>query len=258
MNNVMIYFDAHVHLYDCFDIDVFFDSAFENLTSACRIAGHVPKESQFFLMFTESKGINNFSKLETLSQGRKWSVKVVEEDLSFVVSHEKHPEIKLFIAAGRQLVTTERLEVAALLTKEQFDGVMPLNKTVEAIEDVGGIPVCPWGAGKWLGARGKLLAKYLKSGCGQLYLGDSGGRPSIWPKSGLLTGNVLSGSDPLPVGFDQNRVGTFGSAISGKLDEKKPAASFKELIKSEEYPVQSWGETMSLSRFVRLQLAIRK
>ena len=52
---------------------------------------------------------------------------------------------------------------------------------VREARESGALVVIPWGAGKWLGRRGAVLSRYLRSVDDPgIFLGDNGGRPNAW------------------------------------------------------------------------------
>lgn len=51
--------------------------------------------------------------------------------------------------AGRQIVTAEKLEVLALGTDLDIDDGRPIREVLSLVTENGGLPVIPWGAGKW-------------------------------------------------------------------------------------------------------------
>jgi len=263
----MIFFDGHVHIYDCFDLDIFFHSAFENFSKAREEAG-VAAAGIDFLLLTESTGCNFFAKLKTMADsggeehGRLWSVQRTEERLSLLIVHQKYPE-PLVITAGRQLVTREGLELSVLLTVAQFPQVMDLAAALTVVTSVGAVPVCPWGAGKWLGRRGRILADYVRSGGrNDFFLGDSGVRPSIWWCPPLLIAakaeqRMLAGSDPLPLSGEERRVASFGGYCSGECSLKTPGASLYQLIVDPGTKIFGYGRLQCPLTFVYKQLLLR-
>ncbi len=89
---------------------------------------------------------------------------------------------RLNVIAGRQLVTRERLEVLALGTTAPLRDGEPMEATLAAVRDVGAAAVLPWGVGKWLGARGAVVARVLADPAWRdVFLGDNGNRLELGP-----------------------------------------------------------------------------
>jgi hypothetical protein len=264
----MILFDAHVHIYDGFDLDVFFEAVFNNFRCNAEKLGS-KEECVCFLLLAESNGWNYFSKLQglagsnTQSGDRFWSITVTEENTSLRVMHTNYPGVQVIVAAGRQLSTSDGLELLALLTGSDFPDGMKLGQAAKAVAAEGGIPVCPWGAGKWLGKRGRVLSHFMKQNpAPPVLLGDSGGRPSFWPCPQLLSepyskNRIVSGSDPLPLGGEERRAGSYGGYIETECSSATPAASLRELLLLPGTVINSFGRQLCPMSFLLKQVSLR-
>lgn len=264
----MIFFDAHAHIYDCFDLDTFICAAFANFTEAADGIRENGEGLTGFIFLTESAGYNYFAHLQALAgtKGKyRWSIR---QSLcgSLVVSHSSWSRLLLVLVPGKQLVTAERLEVLALFCDRGFDDGMDLDTAVIAIREVGGIPVCPWGTGKWSGKRGKkLVDSFLRQDKNGFFLGDSGVRPAVWPfpsrlrLSGENKTNLLSGSDPLPVAGEERRVGSFGGYLPHERIEnmEKPGHELKKLLLHPDCEVVPYGRPQHICPFLKNQLILR-
>ncbi len=263
----MIFFDGHVHVYDCFDLDTFFHAAFVNFSAAAEKI--CPGETcSFYLLLAEARGCDYFSKLKRMATavkqtgGCSWTVEQTGEDSSLFVVHRDFPDMRLVLVAGRQLVTRENLEVLALITNFCPEDGQPLEQCVRGVLACGGIPVCPWGSGKWLGKRGRLLRLHLQTMEPSFFLADNGGRPFCWPTPGPLRRpshrqRLLSGSDPLPLPGEESRVGSFGGMLQGSSPLAAPAAFLKKVLYSDSLVVKPYGSLSSVSGFVRRQSLLR-
>lgn len=262
--------DAHVHIYDCFDLGCFFDSALENFSFQARKLG----EGTFFvpvLCMTEGKRDNWFGRLNNWAEGdtmglrgltANWSIERTGESSSLKIKGEGGEF--LFVIAGRQIETAERLEVLAIGTNGTFGDGNSLGVTVRAILDSGGIPVIPWGFGKWYGERGRILKKFIETTeTNNYFLGDNSGRPPFLPyphhfllgeKRGI---RILPGSDPLPFPSESSRPGNFGFTINGTIDHAKPADDMKKIILDPATRFTPFGQLEKFSRFLRNQWAMQ-
>jgi hypothetical protein len=123
--------------------------------------------------------------------------------------------------------------------------------------------VLPWGVGKWLGARGTVVARVLADPkWRRVFLGDNGNRLELGPepaqfKLARRAGRaVLPGSDPLPLPGEEVRVGAYGFAVDVALDPLRPAAALlARLANGSPYVV--FGRREPLTRFVGNQLALK-
>ncbi|OEU78091.1 MAG: hypothetical protein BA872_00195 [Desulfobacterales bacterium C00003060] len=105
----MIFVDAHVHIYDCFDLETFLDSALENFRAE---AARCQQEDAFtaLLLLTETAKENWFHRLagyagnqsgnRTESIGN-WTFHRTNEDYSLYAQSEKSQGF--FLIAGCQI-----------------------------------------------------------------------------------------------------------------------------------------------------------
>jgi hypothetical protein len=170
----------------------------------------------------------------------------------------------LYLIAGRQIVTSEGLEVLALATESLFDDGKSLVESLRNIREQDAIPVIPWAFGKWLGRRGKILSDILQAESGkELFLGDNGGRPVFWQhpehfrqarSSGVC---ILPGSDPLPFKAEMTRVGSFGFIIKARTSTKYPAADIKKYVRNNPSDIHAYGRLEKPMRFLTNQIRLR-
>jgi len=269
MGNTALFIDAHVHIYSCFDLSKFFEYASRNLAMEAGRAG--PKGGYCPVLFlTEGSGQGWFTTLRETAVARPGgsvgqsgcSVSGTMESCSLAV--RRGNDDPLILIQGRQIVTSERLEVLAIGTDYKFDDGSTMADTIDMVEDKGAVAVIPWGFGKWTGRRGRVLREYL---CGMpgrgIFLGDNGGRPSFLPFPGLDLGGmkdrirVMPGSDPLPFESECRRVGTYGFSVEGRMDHDRPARAIKEILLEGSAPLRPFGRHESPLRFIRNQLAMQ-
>jgi hypothetical protein len=268
----LILADGHVHLYACFDLPRLFDAAFSNFAAVAASRGRNDDFSGALLL-TETGREHAFEDLfrsaapadaataRNASPG--WHLVRTSEDISLLACRGS---VRLLLVAGRQIVTREGLEVLAIGTDRRFDDGRPVEETIRRIRAVGALPVLPWGVGKWLGRRGRLVKRAVGGSEGAAtrpHLGDNSGRPVFWPRPrpfriaerrGL---KVLPGSDPLPLASEAARVGRFGFGLSGALSGERPAADLLRRLDEPGQPVFAYGELERPLRFLRNQIRIR-
>lgn len=263
----MILLDGHTHIYDCFDLDTFVTAAFENFSSAS-VKLKSGSSATCFMLLAEACGVHYFKKLQDLARSgggvssTSWRVEESDEIFSLILFHDDYPLMRLIIAAGRQLITKEKLELLALLTEHEFEDGMTLEQGVQTVFEAGGIPVCPWGAGKWMGTRGEVLTTYTMNTDELFFLGDSGGRPSFWPRPSLFKGDfvktrLLSGSDPLPLSGEEIKVGSFGTYINCECPKERPVTFLKELLKKSDVKLTGYGRLCCPLMFIKNQVTLR-
>lgn len=258
----LILCDSHVHFYDCFELDNFLDSAWRNFYQQ---AQSKQKQHEFIaiLMFTEAKQDHWFLKLKANEfQSAKWSFQETNEPESlYATDKDGH---RILIINGRQIVTSENLEVLALATPDKLEDGQPITQVIEWVKDNNAIPVIPWGFGKWWGNRGHVLSKVLESySRGEVSLGDNSGRPWFlgtpghFKKANGEQRHILPGSDPLPFTSEAWRAGSVGFYFTGSLDEAAPAKSLREHLKDPKTNITNYMHCERLIPFVRNQVAMQ-
>ena len=266
----MILIDAHVHIYDCFDLQTFFNSAFANFRTQAARLGH-GKTFTAILLLTETARENWFQRLQEYTGqsfgigGRapsQWRFYKTNEACS-LCARGAYDQI-LFLIAGRQIVTAEDLEVLALGTDKKFEDGEILEEVIGTVSGIGAIPVVPWGPGKWMGKRGVLLTQLLNGPeIPGLFLGDNGNRPYFWPnpshfklaeKKGI---RVLPGTDPLPFASESCRPGSFGFLVNDSVTSEYPAKDLKSILANQTTCLQPYGHLEHPWRFFRNQIAMQ-
>jgi hypothetical protein len=267
--SIVTFVDAHVHIYDCFDLPTFLDSAFSNFRKEANRIGRGNSFTTVLLLTETSRQkwfhrLRAYGEMESTNGGNtigNWTFHHTDETCSLrACSNDRWT---LYIIAGQQINTSEKLEILALGTTQRFEDGAPLETVIQRIRESGAIPVIPWGFGKWIGRRGGILKKLLKkTQITPLFLGDNGGRPLFWPRplyfrkaqaNGL---RVLPGSDPLPLASESSRAGSFGFTFQGTVDPEHPALDIKKILLDPRTDLQPYGSLENPYRFVRNQLSI--
>ena len=266
----MILIDAHVHIYECFDLETFLDSALKNFKAEAARCG---QEDSFtaLLLLTETAKENWFHRLTGYAGGQSgtgtksvgnWTFHRTNENSSLHARCGSTQDV--FLIAGRQIVTAEHLEVLALATARTFRDGSPVMELIEAVKKSGAIPVIPWGFGKWIGKRGMVLTKTLNSPeASGLFIGDNANRPALWPqpshfKLAASKGiRVLPGSDPLPFASEYWRPGSFGFSVHGSIIPEHPGRDLKRILLDATKRFEPYGHFEHPWRFFRNQSAIQ-
>jgi len=254
--------DAHVHIYDCFNLDDFLDSAWSNI--------HLHAQSQCIqndicavLLLTETHKDHWFLKLiNHESPAVRWSFHKTSEPASLLARDSTGH--KIYIISGRQIVTAENLEVLALATASELPDGKPVSSVVEWAIRNNAIPVIPWGFGKWWGNRGKILSSLLNSFPAEvLFLGDNSGRPWILGRPDHFKvaeteqRRILPGSDPLPFPSEAWRPGSVGFYFSGVFDANTPAKCLHDYLADPNTKIGTYMHCERLIPFIRNQAAMQ-
>lgn len=260
--------DGHVHVHPAYDERVFLEAAHANLSK------HGPGLPT--LMLAEMQGTNVFAKWR--AGNAPWAVTTTDEPCSLYLEDRstaniqhgrdlEHPASKvrngeeqssatLLVIAGRQVITAEKIEVLAQFTSETFPDGLSLDETIERAKAADALVVLPWGVGKWLGTRGRLVAEAAERH--DVLLGDNAGRPVGWPSPALFSRRaVLPGSDPLRLKSEERVVGTFGFRFSCEWDARRPAASLAAELRRMTGSPACIGRRAAPLAFVRQQTGLR-
>jgi hypothetical protein len=262
----MLLVDGHVHIYDCFNVASVFDGAAANFAAAAR-SFRCERHYDGVLCLVESGQERFLDGVRTGRLGRVWhgrhgfwELESRDEQETVVV---RCGGTRLAIVAGRQLVTRERLEVLALGTTAPLRDGDAIETTLAAVRDTGAAAVLPWGVGKWLGARGAVVARVMADErWHDVFLGDNGNRLELGPEppqfaTARRAGRaVLPGSDPLPLPGEEARIGSYGFAVDVALDSLRPAAALLAVLKSGA-PFVPFGRRTALPRFIGRQIALQ-
>lgn len=254
--------DSHVHCYPGVPFAAFFDNAARNFSAGAARRGCRPAAA--WLLLTETAADDAFAALAGLAAVGDWELRPTAERIS-VVARGPLANFPIVIVAGRQIVTSEGLEVLAIGTTETFADGMDLEASIAAVQLAGALVILPWGFGKWWGQRGRILADRLAvTPPGTLFLGDNGGRPalSLQPSAFATAARrnipVLPGSDPLPLTAEAaTSAGRYGFILEAVVDAGRPAEGLKELLLLLRDQPLTFGRRQSLLPFVHRQLSMQ-
>lgn len=252
--------DSHVHLHPPFESAAALDQAVLNMTAAGRGLG-LDSAPLHCLMLAEMSEERMDRRLDALRRGeRQWTAHPLEGGLSYRAHREDGAVV--FLVRGRQVATQDGLELLALGTVAPFPERPSLEAAIHRAQEIGALPVIPWGFGKWWRGRANRIRRALTADPPVL-IGDNGGRWRQWPRPRLfdeaesLGVSVLPGSDPLPLRGQVSRVGSYGLVLYTALDRSAPARFLLDRLRSADPPVQVFGRRASLSQFVRDQVAMQ-
>ncbi len=256
--------DGHVHIYDCFNLEKFFDSAIKNMNHFYHTL--YPKETSFekILLLTEGRKndfFSQFKKNREFSNDSGYHFLDTKEDISLVLARHNKP--LCYLLKGRQIVTREDLEVLLVASGQGIEDGLPIETVIERILNKNDIAVLAWGFGKWFFKRGSvihsLIKKYRFPG---LFIGDNSGRPTFWPipqqfkRAKEYDIPIISGSDPLPFSDEVHKVGTYGFSVEGKFNKNEPAGSIWEILLSPETTIDFFGRRDNALSFFKRQSKI--
>lgn len=144
---------------------------------------------------------------------------------------------RLLLFAGRQVVTAERLEVLVLTADLAIGDGLPAADVIGRARDAGAVPVLAWAPGKWFFGRGDVVRRLLGDYApGEVLLGDTTLRPTLWPEPRLMRFGrrrgfgVLAGSDPLPVPGEEVVLGRYATVLEGTFDPPNPVPGVRRML----------------------------
>jgi len=202
--------DTHVHLHDLYSVPAFLSAAADHFS---KLSGQLRMSNpDCVLCFADMPGQDSFARLKNESEG--WEITEQERGLRLTRTSDGR---MLHALPGHQLVTSESLEVLALGCRSRPSaGTHSLGEVIEHIREAEGIPVLPWGVGKWTGSRAQVLQE-LSSGQIRVRFADNGNRLRNSPLPASLRYAQdhhrfpLAGSDPLPLKSHEVRAGSYCS-----------------------------------------------
>lgn len=223
----MILVDAHIHIYPVHD-------ALHLLKTACANMRRIDRTADLVLCLAERRDCFFYSAL--LEKGLI-GAHIVGTDVPEILKLEIEKGISLFLVAGRQIVTSEGVEVLALATTTMFDDRDSLEETLSKVREAGAVGVLPWAPGKWWMKRGKLVYEAIKGAdpsglavCDQalrFYGWREPAQMRVANERGIRT---FAGSDPLPFRADASVAGTYVSSAEITLDASTPGKSILKIL----------------------------
>ena len=211
MKPVRIHLDAHAHVYPFHDVPRLLLAALDHMP---RLA---PTDLRV-LCLAERFDCSFFQSLaqdEIQLPGDRW--RVVAWDPAGGVKIRHLPDHRdVWILAGRQIVSSERIEVCSLFCDAPIPDGAPARDVIRDVLARGGLPALDWAPGKWLFGRGALVRRLAKEfSPSQLALIDTSLRFAGWPAPRLYSAArrqgraLLAGSDPLPFPGEEDLAGSY-------------------------------------------------
>ncbi len=246
--------DAHVHIYPNFDVV----KAIRNSLNNSGSFGY--DKAVNIWMLTERSDCRFFETIDTVSVN---GFQFERTGGTVVTVRNNANEKVLHIFAGRQIVSSDNLEVCALATTfNQPDKKMNTMDTIHAVREAGGIAALNWAPGKWFGGRGQIVQHIFDAmQPSDLYISDTTMRPSVWTTPKMMAAaqkrgfRVLCGSDPLPFDGEEKLISSYATIACGDFDAGDPETSLPPILAdAEDLAVR--GRRSSLLTFLQRQKKI--
>jgi hypothetical protein len=255
--------DGHLHLYPRYDVARAINSLLDNLGKFTSPSGGA--STVFIGLLAESQSCRFYQ--EILKHGEACHYDpftLVAGPDAGAITLLKHDQIMGYLIAGRQIVTSEKLEILALGMDISVKNGLSAEDTLQAIRAQHAVPVLSWSPGKWFFSRGKRIQTLIETQPGGSFLiGDTGLRPTFWPVPRLMKMasrrgyRIIGGSDPLPIPGEECWIGTYGMTVTAEFDREKPAESLRRLLANPTTPFTPIGHRSPpfafFSRWIRNQ-----
>ncbi|MBN1482917.1 hypothetical protein EH223_13365 [candidate division KSB1 bacterium] len=232
----MLIIDAHVHIYPNFDLDRAIRKSVKNFIH-CQHNGGKREDAIKIWMLTERSDCFFFQRAPDLELP-DFSFEQADEEDALVVLDNATNEPLLYIVAGRQIISSDNLEVCALATTfYQQDKTLNTLETIRAVRSAGGLAAINWAPGKWFGARGKIVQKMFDAfDPAELFISDTTMRPTCWRTPIKMAAaqrrgfRLVTGSDPLPFAGEEDLIASYTFVTEGDFHQHKPVSSLRSIL----------------------------
>ncbi len=244
--------DAHVHLYEGYDLARYFVAALANFHHWAPAADG-SRPAALGLGLAERAGQTWFRDLAAgrLRLPAGLTATPLAAGAAVRIALPNAEPLDLF--PGRQVNTRERLEVLTPGYDLDIPDGLTIREVLDRVHTAGGLPVIGWAPGKWVGLRGQILRGLLEAATGnRLALCDSISRPRGWPEPrlfGLARARgckILAGSDPLPRAGEERLPGSYGLLVPMEGADGDPAAAWRGFLGAPGAIVQVRGTRLAL------------
>ena len=247
--------DAHVHIYPGFNLERLFEWANSSLRALSKNDSDLTA-----LFFAERFDCNFFAHLKQKGNSilpAKYSLDTIEDGavLSIFLKDSKE---NLLLFPGRQIVSSEKVEVLSLLCEVKIPDGKPLRECVQRILDNGALPALTWAPGKWLFKRGALVKEMVEdNSIESLFLVDTMLRfpplsePVLFANGRAHHRKILAGSDPLPFEGEEENIGRYGIYIGSDISVEKPRTSVRESLIRDGDSIQIVGSRSHMLKAVK-------
>lgn len=250
--------DGHVHLHPSHPVEAALDAAARNFErAAARLGSTAPRHAALWLVETPAESAS--TRLRGAEAGH-WQLNEHDE---VTWRLQRADGAQLTLIRGRQVATSDGLEVLLVGTADAVPEGRSLRETIESHLERRVLVMIPWGFGKWTGGRGRAVARaYDTYGPQGLRLADTGVRPRWLPTPDLLRRSaadgkpVFVGSDPFPFRETADRIGS-----AGFVARDLPLGSgWHEMFAALRDPggsLERFGRPVGTVRFLRLQVQMQ-
>lgn len=255
--------DTHAHYYTFCSFSDYLETSFTNANLA---SGQDNEDALLVLCLMETATSDWYEQLLINAQKKlplgNW--KLTAEDEGNHLRAIDHQRRTVLIIPSHQIISSEKLEVLIIGVRNRIQHGQNAQTYIEKFSD-DKLVILPWGVGKWLGRRGRLIGHLINLWSPHRFvLGDNRGRPLLWSnvpafkKARQLGIPVIAGSDPLPLSGQQK----FSAAYGILTDEVPPQKNLAEylrdlLLKRSMGFTRDYGTRDNLTNFFCSQVMLR-
>lgn len=233
--------DTHVHIYPNYDTKLALHTLRTNLSKIDNQAICIA----FLAERADCTFFSDFKKNIAETLGSTSEVRYLKNALH--LREDGYPD--LYIFPGRQIITSERIEILSLTLDLLIPDGLAAQEVVSRIRQKEGVPVLSWAPGKWFFRRKKVVRDLIDSSQpGSLLIGDTTLRPTCWAQPLLMRRAyrkglaIISGSDPLPFTGEEQIMGQYGISIDCSFDPDDAATSIRKILTQEKFQPLAVGK----------------
>lgn len=248
--------DGHVHIHPTFSLEKVLDAA--KRTMEANGNSHL---TTGYLFLTEISGVSRYDSLPDSVEN--WQIFDTSEAITKLACD--HDDVRIYLVAGRQVVSTEGLEVLIHGAREFLADGAPLEEIISEAKRRHLLAVLPWGFGKWTGRRRDIIRALISRApeCDGLFLADSGvrmqgsQRPEMLSEAEAKGWRVLAGSDPLPLPHQEESVGRYGFIAECEIDPEQPFAALSRWLRHVPKSPECYGTLTGQAAFLKRQVQMQ-
>jgi len=245
--------DTHVHMHKKYNLDNALDSAWTNFSKQSGDSSHENYLGVLFIYSLRAEEYINSEYMES-RQPKAWAFKQIDK----ITIEARSLQKKILIKTGYQVVSNEGIEVLVQTNNaDEFFGEDTESIIEKALDDKLLI-ILPWGVGKWLGRRGKIINRIISKYGSRIFLGDNSARPWFWRNVAQFKlakkykTRILPGTDPLSISGEEKIIGTCGIRCEvNKLNDY----DIIDILTNRQ--ITSYGQFESAYRFFYNQFKLR-
>jgi len=261
--NKPILVDTHAHYYPFCTFLEYFDSAYLNMQSAARTHNN---SSSFtaVLCLLETRTSHWYQDLLEMASAKKtignWALEVLNETQLLRLSQNNGKE--LLVLPGQQIITAENLELLIIGSTDMIAHDDDIRSYLSKFGP-SHLVIIPWGVGKWLGSRGRIVSELIHQKKYDFALGDNSGRTSLWqyvPQFNQAKANninIIAGSDPLPIHGQHKKIASYGVILTEAMPQQTLAQKLRDVILNSQSNIKQYGRLDNVFQFFTSQLLLR-